>query len=103
MFPSHHPSLPVFCKALGEECDRLIAHKRDVESGVSLPPERKPIEWPIVPSEYNSFDPFEAHFLLEEGFTSPAKATRSAKKRIAKKVVTAKRRMEKASRRRRSS
>jgi hypothetical protein len=98
IFPSRHPSLPVFCSLLLTECNRLVAYKRRVESGHDVPPEREPIEWPEIPKEYENFCPFEAQYLLS---VSPSRATRSAIKRARNEAKKAKARLDKAVKRRR--
>ena len=64
IFDAPHPSLPKFATALQAETNRLIAHKRRVESGFEEPPARDPIEWPSIPDEYKEFCPFTAHYLI---------------------------------------
>ena len=80
IFTSSHPPLPVFCKALAVECERLIVEKRNVEGSSDVRPYRSLINWPVIPRDYDTFDPFEAQYLSLA--VSPAKATRSARKRL---------------------
>lgn len=48
IFTSSHPPLPVFCKALAVECERLLVEKRNVEGSSDVRPERSPINWPVI-------------------------------------------------------
>ena len=96
--------MAVFCKALDAECERIVTFKREVEKGTAQVPEREPIEWPLLPPSYHDFDPFEANALYSEtGFTTPSKATRSAKKRAREQAEKCRKRVHAAAKRRRQS
>ena len=72
-------------------------HKRGVEGNKVELPEREPVQWPVIPDEYKVFDVY-ASSLLHQEFSSPAKATRSARKRALESGKSRRQKVEEARR-----
>lgn len=82
MFPTAHPTMAAFAARLREEQQRIIQLQEDYRQRRESPPVYDPVQWPVVPADYATFEVQEGAWILTIAQDErPKKKSRKGRKR----------------------